>query len=467
MLSKKLAVAALLTLGSTSAMAETFLMPYLNSPIKAGRVEDLNDRFLTLFPAMERGDMTDMPSIDWNSPGVSSGDFERMAQVREDVVFYPWTKLVVVGNDLAPGTESLGFAYSRTGGLLSATLRASTDYEQLRKQTKSYAQSIGLRPEEIEVRPLQPTKGIVKATVTFNSGYQLAVGTNVVENANPTSNVAVSILMSKEMADLAMVAMHTGAAMGWNWQYEFIAGTVPFFARIDIDWRSVYEYTQTKLGLQSIVTKISLDKIVRKLKEDQVIRIRIAGGADYEKEESAIWEVVKIVLSKTFKANHPEPQGDFQELQLPRNNGGHSWLSNGNIPGQSWMNNFAFKNFFSGVTGAFSLKKIKSTELKSETIWLASAPYRSFTFSAGVQIGGLCNSHPQYFAYEDVDGTIRQGCASRTTPPRNVDASNMEPVPAVHEDPGTTTQDGGNQPPSQPPANDYCAISPQHPFCNQ
>jgi hypothetical protein len=394
------------------------ILPYVDDTVSTGKLKDLNEDLTVLYYGFDRGlgnNVSD-PSNPNSLPGQS--DIATSPNIKKNVVYFPWTELMVVKNPNAPG-KSLGFAYNHKGALLSATLRATADWKALKKQLGGYAQKLqqeGIDPKTLEVKPIPVRSGVYKATLVMKSGNEIAVG-NEVSQANPRGNVALSVAFNKNMADIVMTGMHTGAAVGWNYTYVSPMAIVPFRAEIEIDWKSVLDEMKRDFKLKTAVTSMAITNMTRKLVEKKVVKINIAGGEDHQKTEAAVWDIAKILMARTFKANHPST-GSVPQLDPPAaGGGGQSFLASGAAP-QSLMGGLAGFSLFnpSGVTGSLSMVTNNSLESVTEKISIVSAPYKFVEFNAGLQIGGLCDTQPQYFAYEGPGGQILRGCSSQILP---------------------------------------------------
>lgn len=412
------ATLAAFALALPEAHAQAPVLPYIDDTVKISKFLDLGAGFDTYLPGMERG----------------LGD--SFGKIRDDHIFFPWKRLAIVENALNPGTLSLGYAYGRTGAILSATVVASADWKKLVELKESLKREREGR--EVAIKPLPVRRGVYSATVKLPNGLELAAGSNEVENNIPSNEVALTIIMNKKLADLVTIAMHTGAAIGFNYTYDYPAAIVPFQAKISLDWSSILEMVQFNFQLKTSISNLQVEGLTRKLIEKKAIVIEIVGGADFQKEEAAIQEVVKIVIARVLKPTHPDSARDFKPLEAPN-------------PSSGWVSFLAsgFGLWNVGVSAAFSIKDTSSLEEVHETIILKSSPYQLFRASAGLQIGGLCEKAPNYFAYQAADGTIRKGCADTVIPDLGQPYTQTPPALTMateHPSVPSATQPGGTVP---------------------
>lgn len=408
------------------------LLPYVDDTVSTGKLKDLNESVQVLFYGFDRGLGNNFSSPTSPNSFASQSDIITSPNIRKNVIYYPWTELMIVDNPSAPG-KSVGFAYTHKGAILSATLRATANWKALQGQLTSYsakAQAEGIDPKTIEVKPIPVREGVYKPTLVMPGGNEIAVG-NEVKQANPRGAVAVSAAFNKNMADIIMAAMHTGAAFGWNYTYISPMAIVPFRAEIEIDWKSVLNEMKRDFKVKTAVTSMAITNMTRRLVEKKIVKISISGGDDHQKTECAVWDIAKIIMARTFKANHPST-GSVPQIDPPApGNGGQSFLASGVLP-PGLMGGLSGFSLFNptGVTGSLSMVTNDSLETLTEKISIVSAPYKLIEFNAGLQIGGLCTTHPEYFAYEGPNGSIQQGCSSVVLPDKQ---ENIVAAPRIEE----------------------------------
>jgi hypothetical protein len=335
----------------------------------------------------------------------------------EHVIYYPYSKLEIVKD--SNGVPKFAFSYGRKGAMFTATLRATADIEGTSAVVKAVRASMeanGVAKSRIKIAPLPVHRGTYRSTLAMKDGSaEWVIATTEVSNAIPTNEVAVSAVMGRAAADLVVTSLQSPyTVMGWNYTYDFPGRTTPYRASITLNWESIYDYTRHQFGFKTIVTSVDVEKAVRKLRERKAIDIKIVGGDNDQDVNKAIMDVVRIVLARTFKAHHPEPQARNLDIPKPNNSGFSSMAlgygSNAGLP------NVPVAGWLTSVSAGYSLVEMKSEERVEEQITLTSNPYKVFTATAGVQIPGGCDAYAKHFAYAaeraDANGNypILQGC---------------------------------------------------------
>ncbi|MEN8215028.1 MAG: hypothetical protein ABFS56_01335 [Pseudomonadota bacterium] len=338
----------------------------------------------------------------------------------EHIIYVPWSRLEVVKKE---GIPKFSFSYSRKGALMTTTLRATVGSKEelapIIQQKKQAMIADGIPAETIRIAKLPVHKGVYRSTLKLEGLGEFIVATTEVENSIPSNEIAVSMLMGRAAADLVVQGLNSpNTALGFNYTYDFPGRTTPYRAQIKIHWYSVYSYIREQFGFTHVAGSYQVDEITRKLTEEKAIEIvTIQGDTDGQVWDKLVSDISKIIIARTFKAHHPEP--DTQKLKLPKTQ--DKWTADF-ILGKGGISS----GWNVGVSAAYSLVKMNSSEQVTETINITAHPYRVFTATAGVQIAGYCDKYPDMFHYQgDYDPTrnayqIKEGCPAHIygeTPP--------------------------------------------------
>jgi len=366
----------------------------------------------------------------------------------DHVIYVPWSRLNVVKKG---GIPKFSFAYSRKGALMTTTLRATVGTKDelgpIIQQKKMAMIADGIPAEKIQIAKLPVHKGVYRSTLKLEGLGEFIVATTEVQNSIPSNEIAVSMLMGRAAADLVVLGLNSpNTALGFNYTYDFPGRTTPYRAQIKIHWSSVYSYIREQFGFTHIAGSYQVDEITRKLTEEKAIEIvTIQGDTEGQVWDKLVSDISKIIIARTFKAHHPKP--DTQKLKLPKAQ--NKWVANFILgKGGSGMSS----GWNVGVSAAYSLVKMKSSEQVTETIKITAHPYRVFTATAGVQIEGYCDKYPDMFHYQgDYDPTknayhIKEGCPAHIfgdTPPASAQkqpAGNSVAVGQTGTTPGKKSQ---------------------------
>ncbi len=339
----------------------------------------------------------------------------------EHVIYLPWSRLQVIKKE---GIPKFSFAYSRKGALMTTTLRATSgtkeELDPIIQQKRLAMIADGIPAEKIQIAELPVHSGVYSSTLNMKGVGEFIIATTEVKNSIPSNEVALSMLMGRAAADLVVMGLNSpNTALGFNYTYDFPGRTTPYRAQVKIHWSSVYSYIRKQFGFTHIAGSYQVDEITRKLTEEKAIEIVTIQGDTDKIWDKLISDISKIIIARTFKAHHPKP--NTQKLKLPKAQ--NKWVANFILgKGGSGMSS----GWNVGVSAAYSLVKMKSSEQVTETINITAHPYRVSTATAGVQIEGYCNKYPDMFHYQgDYDPTrnayrIEEGCPDHIygdTPP--------------------------------------------------
>lgn len=398
---------SMLALASGSALllvtAGASALPVIDKPAALTDLKDMGNGFSVMF----MGD------------GLQAGGMNDDSMT----VYFPWKRLTIAKNEA--GEPVFGVAYSQKGALLSATLHADIDFEAVQQQFEKIKEGLPPRDRDsLRIAPVPVRRGVYRATLQTTSGDSWVMGATEVEQAVPTNETAVSILLNKKAADLVVMALQGNASVGYNYTYDFPARITPYEAEITVNWKSVMTAARKQFsatigggyGPLSAAGTYSVDKFTRKMIEEKNIEIRIIGGSDHTDINAVVMDVVKIVIARAFKANHPNPT--FPDLKMPPAN--DRYVNNA-ILGMDFGSGMPQSGWNASVSASYQLNEMSSEEQVIERIHITSYPYQIFTATAGMQFGGMCTSHPHLFRYQGLraaDGTsaIHTGCPDRLLP---------------------------------------------------
>lgn len=314
----------------------------------------------------------------------------------ENTIYVPWDRLQVVNDER--GVPKFTFNYAPQGALVVATVKASYSNPDkiglLAAAQQARADELGVRASDIKIAPL-PVKSGVYSFVLDAFGTEFVMAQSPLKNDIPSNEVALGVYLTNDAADLVAMSLQSpSTALAWNYKYDFPARTTPYNARVKIDWKSVYSYVRTQFGFAHIAGTFQMDQIVRKLEERKTIEILVVeGDVDSSIYDQMISDITKIVIARVFKAHHPEP--GTQQMQLPKAQ--NRWVPNfilgrgtPGTPTRGWN---------VGLSAAFSLQKIDSSEQITETFDITAHPYQVRTGVASVQVPSYCNRYPQMYHY--------------------------------------------------------------------
>ena len=296
--------------------------------------------------------------------------------------------------------------------IITTTLKATMNFDEYALRELLEARKLDLtsnKPshggrtcseEEITVSPITNIRGgNYQFTLRNGLGKKFIIGTSEVINNIPTNEVTISVFLSRVAADLVVMSFGSGtsisgssSAIGWNYNYDFLARTTPYTAKIGIDWNKVYEYTRNKFGFESLVSKNEINKIVRKLIKDKAIRFKIEEGNINNSSENITKDITKVIIARLFKAYHPQPESQSLKLQPFDPN----WL-------ERYILGFNDDNtgLKTGSSAAYNLKYIPKTERVKEVFEINTTPVQLVSATAGIQIPDYCVGYwKELFSYE-------------------------------------------------------------------
>jgi hypothetical protein len=340
----------------------------------------------------------------------------------ETVIYYPYSKLEIVKDD--QGVEKFSFAYGHKGAIMTATLRATIDRQAVVATARAIKRAMEANgvpgAENARLAPIPVHKGTYRSVLrSIGTGQEFIIASTEVENSIPTNEVALSVSMGRAAADLVAISLQNAyTVVGWNYTYDFPGRTTPYRATITLHWESILNYMRQQFGFRTIASSLDIDKTVRKLTERKDIVIKVVQGDEGKVWDQVVQDVVRIVLARTFKAHHPEP--NTQKLEVPPQQSG---FISGVMGMASQVGGPSYSGWNTGVSAAYSLVDVDSSEYIDETFDITSHPYRIFTASAGVQIPGNCQTHADHYAHQDYTpepGTgawkIIRGCPPKIYP---------------------------------------------------
>lgn len=280
-----------------------------------------------------------------------------------DRFYYPYDRLKIMRDD--SGIWDFSFAYSQRGALIGFTVIPTTDTEQLAAIQAKIRQT---RPNALFF-PLPISSGTYSLSLkmpTGERGLEVDAAMAADSSANPWS---AQIALSKDIADMVVAALQTGAVFGANYTYQYTAAIQPSVVRVSINTKRVVR----QLELNPFHTTASLATLMRTFSQERIITIESIGA-------EAPLDLAIVAATRWM-----------QERCLR------------GLPGT--LGTVAF----TGDTEACRQNLQSTIEIRTSGTFEATA-------TAGMSLWSLCDTHPEYYSFRDRNNNVVTGCPDALLP---------------------------------------------------
>ncbi len=340
---------------------------------------------LLLFPLQIKA----LPQID-QSHAIDSLGGEYWSQIYPDdldpdLFHIPYSRIELVPDEENPNRPSFSLAYLPQGIILNAEIKVRYDNEQI----ESIMAAIKQTHPQAKFRMLDIDQGYLVPTLRTNQGihtFLSAEKSYIIPHHSPGRTRKISLFITGSDAELMMLSIKDGLAIGINYFYDFKAAATPTSVSVDIDWSRLRSELNSIPELRLPIASTTFPAMMTKLENRRLIDIKINGAIQ---NFQPIYEKVAQIIRDTC----------FEERPL-------------------------------GPTGSFLRFRADSCQRPSETFFFEILDITTYRGVAGFKIPSLCLSYPELFRYIDMSGGIRSGC------PDGIYAEErpMEPITAINFD---------------------------------